>query len=104
MIHQLLITAVLDIDQGFEAEEALNAAIAVFALVLLVLTISTYRRTHLRSLLLVSAAFGLFAVQIAIQQFDAFVFAVGVQTDQIIVAFMELVILLLFFFAVVLRK
>lgn len=102
-IHSLLISPLVDIDTSFETQEVLDSAIAIFALVLLALTLSAYRRTHLKRLLLVSGAFGLFAVEVGIRQLDAFVFALGFQTEQIIVAVMEFIILLLFFLAVVVR-
>ncbi len=102
-VHSLLVSPLVDLDEGFETQEVLDFAIAIFALVLLALSLSAYRKTHLRRLLLVSGAFGLFAVQIVIRQLDDFVFAVGYQTDQIVVAAMEFVILLLFFLAVVFR-
>ncbi len=104
MMSLLLPSLLASFDQGFETEEFLSVGIALFALVLLALTLSTYRKTHLRSLLLVSAAFGLFAVEVIIRQLDAFVFAVGVQTDQVITTMMELIALLLFFLAVVMKK
>jgi hypothetical protein len=94
----------LDIDQGFETEELLNVAIAVFALVLLALSVSAYRKTRLRRLLFVSVAFGLFAVEVLVRQLDAFVFAIGLQTDEILTTILEFVILLLFFFALVVSK
>ncbi|MGH9919949.1 MAG: hypothetical protein ACRD6W_13930 [Nitrososphaerales archaeon] len=103
MIHPFLVSPLVDIDSGFELGEVLDIAIGVFALVLLALTLSAYRKTHLRRLLLVSVAFGLFAVEVGIRQLDDFVFDVGYQTDQIIVAVMEFFILLLFFLAVVVR-
>lgn len=99
-----LISSLLDVDQGFETREILDIAIAVFALVLLAVSLSAYRKTRLRRLLLVSVAFGLFAVEVAIRQLDDFVFAVGAQTGQIVVAAMEFMILLLFFFAIVVRE
>ena len=99
--HSMLVSPLIDLDQGFDTQEVLDVAIAVFALVLFALSLSAYRKTHLRRLLLVSGAFGLFAVQIVIRQLDDFVFAVGYQTDQIVVAAMEFIILLLFFLAVV---
>lgn len=102
-IHSLLISPLVDIDTSFETKEVLDSAIAIFALVLLALTLSAYRRTHLRRLLLVSGAFGLFAVEVGIRQLDAFVFTLGFQTEQILVAVMEFIILLLFFLAVVVR-
>jgi hypothetical protein len=103
MIHSLFISPLVDFDQSFETQEVLDLAIAVFALVLLALSLSAYRKTHLRRLLLVSVAFGLFAVEVVIRQLDDFVFGVGFQTEQIIVGAMEFIILLLFFLAVVVR-
>ena len=103
MIHSLLVSPLFDLDQGFETQEGLDFAIAIFALVLLALSLSAYRKTRLRRLLLVSVAFGLFAVEVGIRQLDEFVFAVGFQTEQILVAAMEFIILLLFFLAIVVR-
>ena len=75
MIHSLLISPLVEVDQGFETQELLDFAIAIFALVLLAVSLSAYRKTRLRRLLLVSVAFGLFAVEVGIRQVDAFVFA-----------------------------
>jgi len=103
-LFSLVVSPLVDFDQRFETEELLNVVIAAFALVLIALSITTYRKTHLSRLLIVSAAFGLFAVEVVIRQLDAFVFAVGFQTEQVIITVMEFVILLLFFLAVVVRK
>ena len=102
-LHSQLISPLLDIDEGFATQETLDVAIAIFALVLLALSLSAYRKTRLRRLLLVSCAFGLFAVDVLVRQLDDFVFNVGFQTAQILVALMEFVILLLFFLAIVVR-
>src|ERR1700686_5443410 len=104
MIHLLLLSPLVDFDQRFETEELLNGGIVLFALLMLALTLSAYRKTRLRRLLLVSAAFGLFAVEVAVRQLDAFVLAVGFQTEQVIITVMELVVLLLFFLAIVVKK
>jgi hypothetical protein len=100
----LILSPLLDLDQRFETEEFLDFMTAVFALALFALSISAYRKTHLSSLLIVSAAFGLFAVEVGIRQIDAFVLAVGLQTEQVITSMMMFVILLLFFIAVVVKK
>lgn len=102
-MHSMLISPLVDVDEGFETQEALDVAIAIFALVLLALSLSTYRKTRLRRLLLVSGAFGLFAVEVLIRQLDDFVFEVGFQTEQIVLAAMEFIILLLFFLAIVVK-
>lgn len=100
----LLVSPLVNFDQGFETEELLDFAIGIFALVLFALSISTYRKTRLRRLLIVSIAFLLFAIEVVIRQLDAFVFAVGYQTDQTIAVGMEFIILLLFFIAVVVER
>ena len=102
-IHSLLVSPLTEFGEGFDTQEILDFAIAIFALVLLALSLSAYRKTNLRRLLLVSGAFGLFAVEVGIRQLDSFVFAIGFQTEQILVAVMEFIILLLFFLAVVVR-
>lgn len=103
-LHSLFFYGIVDIDTGFEPQELLEIAIVAFALVLIGLSLSAYRKTHLRRLLIVSAAFALFAVEVGILQLDDFVFTVGYETDQIVVALMEFAILLLFFLAVVVRE
>ena len=103
-IHSQVVSPILDIDEGFATQETLDVAIAIFALVLLALSLSAFRKTRLRRLLLVSGAFGLFAVDVLLRQLDDFVFNVGFQTAQIVVAAMEFVILLLFFLAIVVRE
>jgi hypothetical protein len=99
-----LISPLVNFDEGFESQEILDAAVAVFALLLLALSLSAYRKTHIKRLLIVSAAFGLFAVEVAIRQLDAFVFAVGYQTDLIITTILDFFVLLLFFIAVVVKE
>ncbi len=102
-VHILFASPLVEIDQGFETREVLDFAIATFALILLGLSVSAYRKTRLRRMLLVSIAFGLFAVEVVIRQLDDFVFTLAAQTEQIVVAVMEFFILLLFFLAIVVR-
>jgi integral membrane sensor domain MASE1 len=103
MIHLLSMTVPLAVsfDQDFETEELLNFAIGAFSLVLLALSLSAYRRTHLKRLLLVSAAFGLFALEVVVNQLDFFVFPLSENSEGVLTALLDFVILLLFFFAVV---
>ncbi|MDA4134531.1 MAG: hypothetical protein OK441_03065 [Thaumarchaeota archaeon] len=100
----MIISQLVNFDQGLEPQEFLDAAVGLFALLLFALSISAYRKTRLRRLLIVSVAFALFAVDVVVRQLDAFVFAVGPQTDQVITTAIELVILLLFFLAVVAKR
>ena len=101
LLFQPLLPLQVGSEQGFEAEELLNVAIAVFALVLLGLSLSAYRKTRLGRLLVVSAAFGLFAVAVLVNQLDFFVLSLSESAERVISALLDFFILLLFFLAVV---
>ena len=86
---------------GEEAGAALlNVAVAVFAVVLLALSLTAYRKTNLRRLLLVSAAFGFFAASVAVRNVEIFVLP-SLDADEVLVTALELVALLMFFLALV---
>ena len=89
---------------NFEPVEFLNLLVGVFALILLALSLTAYRRTSLRRLLFVSAAFGLFAVEVIVRHLDMFVLALGPETDVILETALDFAILLLFFVALVVEK
>ena len=80
----------------------LNLAVGLFAVILLVLSLNAYRKTRLRRLLLVSAAFGFFALSVVVRNIEIFVLP-GIDVDEVLVTALELVMLLLFFLALVLR-
>jgi hypothetical protein len=92
-------------ETGEEAGTAalLNLAVAVFAIILLALSLSAYRKTRLRRLLLVSAAFGAFAASVAVRDIEIFIFP-GVDVDEVLVTCFELVALVLFFLALVVKE
>ena len=100
----MALLAALDVDTKVETRELLDLAVAAFALVLLALSLSAYRKTGLRRLLMVSLAFALFAVEVGLRELDDYVFELGTQVDLIITVGMEFAILLLFFLAVVVRE
>ena len=91
-------------EQEFEVAERLHVAIAVFAHILLGLSLSAYRKTHLSRLLIVSAAFGLFAVTVLFNQLNFFVLVLSHDTERVISALLDFFILLLFFVAVVRKE
>lgn len=91
----------INLDEQFETMELLDVAIGIFALLLFALSLSAYRKTRLRRLVLVSLAFLLFAADVVVRQLDVLVLALGFQADQVASAAIEFAILLLFFLAVV---
>jgi len=62
----------LQVDVGIYegVEQAIKISIAALSLLLLALSLSAYRRTHLRRLLYAAAAFGLFAVQMVVETLE----------------------------------
>jgi len=88
----------------FEAEEYLNIAVGIFALLLMVLSLLAYKRSSLSRLLFVSLAFGLFAVEVLIRHLDIFVFRVAPFADQFLSTVLDFLILLFFFLALVVEK
>ena len=93
--------------QAFEGEGEtavlLSLLVGVFALVLLALSLNAYRKTRLRRLLLVAAAFGSFAASEAVLNIEIYVFP-GVDVDELFVTVLQLLTLVLFFLALVMRE
>ena len=97
------LSLLLDIGE-VEVYEYLNVVVAIVAVILLAISLIAYRKTNLRRLVLVSIAFGLFAVEAFIRELDELALVFGSGTEQIIVIVLDLAILLLFFLALVLSK
>ncbi len=89
---------------GFDLEELVSLAVGVFATILLVISLMSYRKTRLRKLLLVSAAFGLFATKTFLHHLNIFVFNWGVQTEDLVFNILDAVILVLFFLAITIKN
>lgn len=95
----------LQVDVGIYegVEQAIKISIAALSLLLLALSLSAYRRTHLRRLLYAAAAFGLFAVQMVVETLED-ALEVGAPYVDIVAPGFALAILVLFFLAIVGRQ
>jgi hypothetical protein len=85
----------------YDAIELLNFGIGVLALLLMAVALNAYRRTKLKRLLFVSAAFGLFVAKTALENVDVVLFQLGPVVTQLLISLLDLAILLLFFVALV---
>ena len=99
----------LDIDQvEFEPFEpvtqAIKIGIAAFSLLLLGLSVSAYRKTHLKRLVYAAVAFGLFALQMFFDYLEDAVPAFDTPYSDMIFFGITLAILVLFFVAIVRKK
>ena len=84
--------------------EILSLAVGVFAILLFVISLHSYRQTKLASLLLVSAAFALFALKTFIHHLDVLVLNIGPSTENLLFTILDFAILILFFLSLVVRK
>ena len=83
-------------------ESAIQAAIGIFSLLLLALSILAYRRTGLKKIIFAAIAFSLFSIQLILESLEE---TIGILEDppvgDILSASMTLAILVLFFLAIV---
>ncbi len=84
-----------------DLEEVFSLAVGFFALFLFAISLRAYKRTHLKKLLLVSAAFGLFAVKTFLYHLDLLIPNVDSQSIDFLLTIIDFFILLLFFLALV---
>jgi hypothetical protein len=95
-----------DIDEGEEwydrIESVIQAAIGIFSLLLLALSILAYRRTGLKKIIFAAIAFSLFAIQLILESLEE---SLGILEEppigDILSSAMTLAILVLFFMAIV---
>ena len=85
--------------------ESLDFASGIFAAFLLVISLFAYRRTNLKRLLFVSAAFGLYSFRAILPRMDIILPNLQITTAvDTIIAILGFVILGLFFVAIVKKK
>ena len=95
-----------DISEGEEwydrIESVIQAAIGVFSLLLLALSVLAYRRTGLKKIIFAAIAFSLFAIQLILESLEE---SLGILEEppigDILSSAMTLAILVLFFMAIV---
>ncbi|MHB8702514.1 MAG: hypothetical protein ACYC7D_16040 [Nitrososphaerales archaeon] len=89
---------------NFGIDELLDLAVGLFALVLLIVSLLSYRKTGLRRMLLISAAFGLFAVKTLLHHIGLLFLGWSAQTENLVFSVIDLMILATFFLALMVTK
>ncbi|MGI0087050.1 MAG: hypothetical protein ACREBI_03700 [Nitrosotalea sp.] len=84
--------------------ESLDFATGIFAAVLLVMSLLAYKRTNLKRLLFVSAAFGLYAFRAILPRMEILLPSVEATTVEVTLSSIGFVILALFFVAIVKKR
>lgn len=107
MIHigfatSLTLRAAVELD--YETFEWFSFIIAIFSILLCAITLSSYRTTRSRRLLFVAVAFALFGVNALLGNYDVLVLNIGPLGVAAASAILSLIILILFFAALVVKR
>lgn len=94
----------LDIEAFGTIEFFISASIGVFSILLLLLSLSAYKETRVKSILYASAAFGLFAVSLFVETLEDYIENLDSVFSSLLVSCITLAILILFFMAIVRRN
>jgi len=89
---------------SFGVQNAIELGIIAFSLVLLGVSINAYRTTGLKKLVYAAAAFALFAIQLFFEYTEEFYDFFEDEHTDIIISSITLVILMLFFLAIIRKK
>lgn len=96
--------AFLFISTSFSMDQVLSTLVVVISIVLLGISVVSYKKTGLSRMLLMSGAFGFFALKILFEHFGVWILNWTAQTEEVASLGMDLVILLLFFLALMVRR
>ena len=91
----------LEIEPFDVTQKFLYILIGVFSILLLLLSVSSYKKTGLKSILYAAAAFGLFSISIFIEALEQTYNVLGSILIDFLGALITLTILILFFLAIV---
>src|SRR5689334_25383361 len=94
----------MDIEPLRITETIISLLIGIFSMLLLLLSISSYRKTGLKNILYAAGAFGLFAIRLFIEIFDESYDVLDTYLITFLNSFITLAILILFFLAIIRRN
>jgi tryptophan-rich sensory protein len=95
---------VLQIDLFHGLEHGIVAGIGIFSVLLLALSITAYRKTHIKQTIYAIVIFALFAIQLTIDYFDNIFSVLDSPITDAVIDSLTLAILVLFFIAIVRTK
>ena len=104
MLPELPVPLNLSLPSGIQIDEMLSVTVILVSVILLIVSMVSFRKTGLQRMLLISGAFGLFAVKSLFEHFGVWVLSWSAQTEEAASLGLDLVILLLFFLALYTRR
>jgi cobalamin biosynthesis protein CobD/CbiB len=100
----VLFSVISEIDSFEGLENAIALGITVISLLLLALSVTAYRKTHLKVTIYAIIIFALFAIQQFIDYLDNVIAALDNPITDVVISSLTLTILALFFLAIVRTK
>lgn len=88
----------------FSLDQVLSAFVLLLCIVLLGVSLVSYRKTKLSRMLLISGAFGSFALKILFEHFGVWILNWTAQTEEVASLGMDLVIVIFFFLALMVKS
>ena len=83
----------------YSLDELLDLGVGLFASLLVIVSLLSYRKTRLTRMLLVSAAFGLFVMKSILHHIGMLVLSWSARTENLVFSLIDLLILATFFVA-----
>ncbi len=87
-----------------DMDQLLSLGIIIFSLLLTAASLIAYQRTRFRKFLIVSVAFFLYALKVLVGHIDIISPNINIDTMDLAVRFMDFLIIILFFAAVIIRE
>jgi len=100
----VLFSSISQIDSFEGLEKAIALGITVISLLLLALSVTAYRKTHLRITIYAIIIFALFAIQQFIDYLDDIFVELDIPITDVVISSLTLTILAVFFLAIVRTK
>ncbi|MCL5069043.1 MAG: hypothetical protein M1368_11950 [Thaumarchaeota archaeon] len=85
----------------YSLDELLDLGVGLFASLLMIVSLLSYRKTRLTRMLLVSAAFGLFVIKTLLHHVGMLILNWSARTENLVFSLIDLLILATFFVALI---
>jgi hypothetical protein len=104
ILSTIFFSVISEIDTYEKLENGIALGIAIFSLLLLALSVTAFKKTHLRVTIYAIIIFALFAVQQFLDYLDNIFVELDIPITDVIISSMTLAILVIFFLAIVRTK
>lgn len=103
-LSTIFFSVISEIDTYEKLENGIALGIAIFSLLLLALSVTAFKKTHLRITIYAIIIFAIFAVQQLLDYLDNIFVELDIPITDVIISSMTLAILVIFFLAIVRTK